>query len=206
MPNLNKDTVTTKPLVKGLTTEEIRKKVKELTSTMEPSVILARVNNEVLSKVKDKDFKLKNEDKDVLTQAVLIESMENHLLLSMTVEEALQPFIIQFARDLVEEYDCRKPSEKALVHAVAESYSRIMSISKRLRINIPMDSYSELRILHLTQLGKELDRAHRHFAAALQTLKQLKNPPLNVKITTQAAYIAQNQQNLSSNSQINDHQ
>jgi hypothetical protein len=43
-------------------------------------------------------------------------------------------------------------------------------------------------------MGKELDRANRIFLNALMTLKQLKNPPLELNIKAGNAFFGQNQQ------------
>jgi hypothetical protein len=43
-------------------------------------------------------------------------------------------------------------------------------------------------------MGKELDRAERHFFTALNTLKQIKSPMLEMNIHAKTAFIAQNQQ------------
>ena len=43
-------------------------------------------------------------------------------------------------------------------------------------------------------IGLELDRANRQFLTALQTLKQIKAPQLEVNVETKTAFVAQNQQ------------
>ena len=56
------------------------------------------------------------------------------------------------------------------------------------------ESINDLLIQWDKHLGTEIDRAHRQFQAAMQTLRMLKAPPLKVNFRTDTAYIAQNQQ------------
>ena len=192
-----------------LSIEDIRLKMKNLGLSTDPSIIYRKFYEEYISKVGNKDFNSANVDSTLINQAMLLGNFENHFLLSQSAGEEVQPLAIQFARDLIEEYDCRKVSEIAVVHMVVESYVRVLNLSKKLKCNFPKESYSDLTIVFLNQLGKELDRAHRHFNVAIQTLKQIKNPIINVKVNTNTAFLANNQQNLNSDiltKKINDRQ
>ncbi len=43
-------------------------------------------------------------------------------------------------------------------------------------------------------LSKELDRAHRQFLSALETLKAIQQPAMKVNIKTNTAFVGENQQ------------
>jgi len=62
---------------------------------------------------------------------------------------------------------------------------------------------SDFDVTRLDKLSKTKEREFKQFVTALQILKQLQAPPLQVNIKAQSAYIAQNQQN---NLKINDPQ
>ena len=42
-------------------------------------------------------------------------------------------------------------------------------------------------------MGKELDRANRHYLTAIQTLRMLKQPPMQLNIRANTAVVGQNQ-------------
>lgn len=137
-------------------------------------------------------------------QLISLNNLDNHILLSTTTEPIYLTFIVQFAKDLTSEYNCQTASEKALAQTIAEAYGRVLKFSKYLGMNINRENYSDLTILREKALSKDLDRAHRQYLSALQMLRQMKAPALNIHVKTQNAYIAQNQQNIDSQPSADD--
>lgn len=119
--------------------------------------------------------------------------LNTHFALAETTSEGYRTLAVEFCKKLIQEYNCKTPSEKALAEIIAGAFVRQFRCAKRLEYCIG-GSLSPGGAVFISAIGKELDRATRTFLIALTTLKQIKNSPvkLNVKATT--AFIAQNQQ------------
>lgn len=132
---------------------------------------------------------LENADKYLMALGI-----GNHYALAETIDGRYRPLIIEFARQIEKEYDCRTPSEIVLVEAIAGAYARIIQYSKKLECCTRVEYLSNEKNGYYTMLSKELDRAHRHLINGLSTLKQIKSPTIEVQVKAKTAFIAQNQQ------------
>jgi hypothetical protein len=97
-------------------------------------------------------------------------------------------------RDLQKEFDCQKSLEKSLVDQVVSSYVRKISYTKLMEIYNNPEWLSHERVSLLKFYSLEVDRAHRQFLSALETLQALKQPPLKINLRAHNAFLAQNQQ------------
>lgn len=133
---------------------------------------------------------------DLFRQALTIYGLDNHVPLSETVERQYWPLVSEFSNQLIKDYSCRTSGEKALAETIASAYIRILVISRRLNGALTPETVkiSREHTTFYSMLSKELDRANRHFTSAFQMLVRLKQPPLNVHLKTQNAYVAQAQQ------------
>lgn len=99
---------------------------------------------------------------------------------------------------LVKEYNCKTPIELMLVDRIVASYWRAMKCDKffnRYLIQENGDlSYDQMKINFLNGLNRSTELADRQLNANIILLKELKQPKLNVKISTKNAYVANNQQ------------
>lgn len=135
-----------------------------------------------------------------LAKAIAIFELENFNFLSASAPEEYKPLAIEFVRRIIKEYDCKTPSEIALAEIVTSAYIRQLRTAALLSTSIEADWLSTERNARMAILSKELDRAIRTYITSLTTLKQIKNPlvELNVKATT--TFVAENQQiNVSNN-------
>lgn len=119
-------------------------------------------------------------------------ALKSHHLAAETAGKYFRPFVVNFTKDLIKEYNCQSPSEIALAEIVASSYGRYLEYSNRLSNYIEV--HKNVNTGDCLFLGKEVDRAHRQFITTLTTLKQIKSPTLEVKVKTKTAFISQNQQ------------
>jgi hypothetical protein len=108
----------------------------------------------------------------------------------------------EFCIQLYKEYDCQTTLEKALAQSVVIAFEHILDYSRRLHTMmentggataIDIKVYP-LFLKRMQIIGLELDRANRQFLTALQTLKQIKAPQMEVNVKTKTAFVAQNQQ------------
>lgn len=95
---------------------------------------------------------------------------------------------------LIKEFECKTPSEITQCQLVANSYTRMMYVSKLLMNYIDPDLLSSYKTNHYSILSKELDRAYRQYNSGVAALRALRQPSLNVNVKANQAFIAQNQQ------------
>lgn len=126
--------------------------------------------------------------------ALPVVSLDTHYELANSVGERIMPLVIEFARELIVEYDCKTVSEKALAEVVVSAYARILECSKSMQdialVKYPTNSLNGLYEI----ISKELDRANRHFITSLATLRQIKSPTMEIKVRAHTAIIGNNQQ------------
>ena len=108
--------------------------------------------------------------------------------LADSVDRGFNTLAISFARQLIDEYGCKTASEIALAEMIAAAYAQYLSHSK----------YAANSRYNATSF-RELDRAHRRFLSSLAMLRMMKRPAMSVNITTETAYVAQNQVNNNDN-------
>ena len=121
-------------------------------------------------------------EKDMMTP--LLESIG-----SRHVELALN-----FCRNLISEYNCKTPSEKATAQLVANAHIRVMECSRKMAYCVGSTETTHEANGYWAIISKELDRAERQYTSALTTLKQLKAPAFQINVMTKNAFVAQNQQ------------
>jgi hypothetical protein len=141
---------------------------------------------------------------DPVRDYILMKNFDNHLVLLNKCDKDYRPFLADFADSLYEEFDCKTPSEKALAGIVVKAYYRVLKASNALNWTQNSEFLSDITVNFFSANSKEADRANRAFLAALDSLRASKMPQLNIKVNTQNAFMAQNQQ--FNNSEINDQQ
>lgn len=184
---------------------------KKLTKTTEKALCISSLDiKEVLSQnavgddpiavIRDLQEELKDARKvqDTTTEGKLYKAMtllefENGTLVTAAIPGKYRTFCIDFFRNLQKEYQCELPSEKATAELVALNFVRTLEIQNKINACFAMGEPTEMVIKYLAVLSKELDRANRHYFNALQMLKMLKQPALEVNIRAQTAVIGQNQ-------------
>ena len=119
-------------------------------------------------------------------------SLDTGFLLMESVGGNYRGLAVQMRNELQKEYGCDKPSEKALVDMVVNSYIRKLSYSNKMGTNQQYLGGNENG--YRAYLSKEIDRAHRQFLSSLEALRLLKQPPLKVNVKAQTAFVAENQQ------------
>lgn len=121
-------------------------------------------------------------------------NLDNHCLLSLVTGDQYKSFAIDFANKIVLEYQCKTPSEKALAEIISGAYVNYLEYSYLLRNALKDRFLSQERNNYYNVLSKHIEKAHRQYITGLTTLKQLKNPPIEVNVKTKNAFISNNQQ------------
>lgn len=128
-----------------------------------------------------------------LFKALTIHEFDNGMLMTSTVSEQYKTFVIEFCRQLQHEYHCQTVSEKATCEAITISYVRILETQKQLSAVMGKKEKYKIDLSYLEILSKELDRANRHYASALQSLRAIKQPPINFNFNANASGFGNNQ-------------
>jgi hypothetical protein len=190
-------TVETKELAKPFTDEQTLDFLKECAlAKCDPKGILKRLSATAFAWYENSkpSKELRARLQEEVGEALPIIALDTHYLIAEVVGERYRPFVITFVKQLIEEYQCKTPSEKALAQNVAVSYVRSIELSNRATSMARADSTSQEKNGYYGALSKELDRAQRQFTSSLLVLKQMKSPNLEVNIKAKNAFIAQNQQ------------
>ncbi len=137
-------------------------------------------------KIEDIDI---SDDITKISRALSLES--GHALVE-SVESKYNGFALEMRKELEKEFDCKTASEKALVNQSVNAHLRGLTFSRYLvanqkSINSDLNNYFRF-------LSKEIDRTHRQFISAIETLKFIKQPSLKVNVKTNTAFFADKQQ------------
>lgn len=200
MPKKSKDKDLTIPKDnKNLTDPIGAKKVREVFAEMNfistaPQNISKKAAT-ILEKLK-RDWKLNDEDGNELTKYyVALDVTHTHALLGEAIRgERDRTMIMEFADDLIEEFQCTKVHERALCEIIALHYLWIMKTTWYMESFCHSETLSEVKNGYYAIIGKELDRHQRMYLHSLQTLQAMKSPPVNISFKANNAFIAQNQQ------------
>ena len=175
--------------VQAKTLEEIREHLKKNKLQIDPDTVLIEV---------DKEFRDGNcgsvavDPKSNLFKALTLVEFDNGTLMFTVVPEQYRTLAIDMMRQLQKEYACELPSEKAMTELITLSFVRILELQRRIN-NYISSSINRTDLAFFALLSKDLDRANRQYLSALQTLRMLKQPLLNVSIKTNTAIVGQNQ-------------
>lgn len=127
-----------------------------------------------------------------------MDGVASGLLLESTVHQNHKKYIQILRKRLIIEYDAQSISERMLIDMSVSAYFRSLHTSQIYSALIMDDdgsiSYNQLKINALKELTRHIESANRQFISSLAMLKDMKRPPINVKVHSRQAFIAQNQQ------------
>lgn len=188
----NKDSSSSQEITKPLTPEQVKEIVMlSATSSIDVSKNMQELSKELpkwLGKVPPKEV---SENVDKVSLAL---SLETGHILAESVGVRVRGFSLALKKELEKEFDCKTPSEKALVDQAVNSHIRKLEYSKLMNGYREPEWLSHERVALLSFYSKEIDRAHRQFLSAIEILKAIKQPALKVNVRAQNAFVAENQQ------------
>lgn len=99
-------------------------------------------------------------------------------------------------KSLIAQYQATGPAELMLVDLALSSYFRALRTNQayHLLLNQTRTNAPQEQINFYKEIGRQIEFAHKQFVTALTFLKELRQPPVSVKIQTQNAFVANNQQ------------
>lgn len=158
------------------------------------STLRKKISDKILPKLLDKELLTKKEIQSFAIQTMIRFGVDTKLPLAESVSERFRPLVIEFSNDLIEEYKCITQGEKALAQVVANAFIRIIEFSQTLHNWRNVEFVDDQQTRHYSKIGKELDRANRQFVSAIGTLKLMKASSIELNVTANNAFIAENQQ------------
>lgn len=170
--------------------EIIEKQSKNIYTHLDPSYVLKKADELLLN---PKEGGPTSDPSDLVFKALTLNEFNKGSLLSCSVSEHYKTFGINLMRELQEEYRCTTTSEKATAELAAVSFIRTLDLQRRLTNYLEIGKFTDIGVGYLSVLSKDLDRANRHYLTAIQTLRLLKQPVLQVNIRTDTAIVGQNQ-------------
>lgn len=187
--------------IKEIITENSEKELRSILTRFSFSLFSKDPNielrNEVYNKIVPKICKKENisdeKKRDFLLNTLRTMGLDTKIQLAESVGEDYRSIAMDFTNQLIAEYDCKTSSEKALAQITANAFVRTMEYSNTLETcrykTVKLNLFGYYSII-----GKELDRANRHFLSSLMTLQQMKSPTLKINVTAKTAFVAENQQ------------
>lgn len=155
-------------------------------------------------------------------KAITINEFDNGVLMCDALFDQFRTFAIDMMRKLQQEYGSETVSEKATTELATMEYVRTLELSQTMKESIIFQkalasghtcggnktyftsdksdkscracNRAVIELKSYENLGKELDRANRHFLTAIQTLRMMKQAPVQITVKAQTAVIGQNQQ------------
>lgn len=130
---------------------------------------------------------------DEAYQLLTLHEFDKGTLITQGVGTPYKAMVIDLSRQFQMEYECKTVSEKATAHLAAQNFVRTMELQKDLSCILNAESYNDFKLRRYQIISKAYDQANHQYFLSIQTLRQLKQPPINVTVKTDIANIAQNQ-------------
>lgn len=184
----SKQIVKTKEIKRGLS--EVKAEIANLTHKNDPNQVLKEAEKKMLSL--DYDSYESNGD-DPIFKAMTLREFDNGTLLTSIMPGMFSTFAIDLMRKIQQEYACIAASEKAMAELAAVSFVRSLDAQRRIKNYLDIGEFTAVGVQYMAVMSKELDRANRHYLTAIQTLRMLRQPPMQVNIKTNTAVVGQNQ-------------
>lgn len=121
--------------------------------------------------------------------------LDTHTPLADSLPEEYREFVVAIIRDTENEYGCQSAIEKSLAEMIALCHVRIILLNRIFNSYLGEEvEINKDRTNYYTLIGKQLDLTHRQLTSHILTLKQIKAPTTQFKVTAKTAFVAQNQQ------------
>lgn len=151
-----------------------------------------------LELIKKPSKKQKERMDELETKLAIRHGLQNGLWVKNLSYEKYYSGFMKMRHDIVEEYSCKTASELMLADRIVANYWRAMRYDSQFNYIIEKPgggfNFDQLKVNVLKEFNKGLELAGRQLNADIMLLKELKQPRVNIKVKTDNAYLAQNQQ------------
>jgi hypothetical protein len=157
------------------------------------SVLHDEVYDKIIPQILGREDIDDKEKRACLLKTLRTMGLDTKIQLAESIGDEYRSMAMDFADQLIIEYDCKTASEKALAQVIANAFARTMEYSNTLE-TCRNKSVNTNLIGFYSMIGKELDRANKHFITNLMVLKQIKTPKIKINIKAGTAFVSENQQ------------
>lgn len=152
-----------------------------------------------LNKMKKLTKEQEKKKSELTIELALLNGLDNGIILQNIVSDTkFSNALVKIRKGLLEEHQCKTTSEFMLADRITTAYWRGMRYEMYLNRLIEPEPdkflFNEFKIKALKEIHKGIELSNRQFETGLTILKNLKQPKLNVRVTADNAYVAQNQQ------------
>ena len=169
--------------------EKVLEVIKQFRVPFDPDVVVESVLKESGEAKREQSITPESS----IFKALTLFEFNNGMLMGMVLSEQYKTLAVNMSRELQTEFDCKTVSEKATAQLVAINYCRTLEIQRRINSYLQPGSITDMGVKFLDVLSRELDRANRHYLTAVQVLKTMKQPKLQLNIKTDTAILGKNQ-------------
>jgi len=169
--------------------EKVLEVIKQFRVPFDPDVVVESVLKESGEAKREQSITPESS----IFKALTLFEFNNGMLMGMVLSEQYKTLAVNMSRELQTEFDCKTVSEKATAELVAINYCRTLEIQRRINSYLQPGSITDMGVKFLDVLSRELDRANRHYLTAVQVLKTMKQPKLQLNIKTDTAILGKNQ-------------
>ena len=147
-----------------------------------------------------------SEDKKLLKEFIknaedylAITAVENGLYLKSSIPKIHHKYVLPLRQNLINEYRASTFSELLIIDIAVNAYFRALSLASICNALVRDDEgvvswKCQEKINLIKEVGKQVKIANHQFLTAITHLKEFHQKPLNIKVQTKSAFIAQNQQ------------
>ncbi|MEK7539572.1 MAG: hypothetical protein AAB595_02975 [Patescibacteria group bacterium] len=136
--------------------------------------------------------------KELSSELAIMYGLENGIWTANLAHAKYYSGLAQMRKNIVRDFNCQTSLELMLADRIVAHYWRAMRNDTLLNTLIEKEdggySFNQQKINLFRELYKCVEIADRQLSADVILLKELKQPRLNIKVTTENAFIAQNQQ------------
>ncbi len=136
------------------------------------------INQEVNKFFDDEFTKLNDEEKKIfieeLQEIFLAKGVNSYITIATITSKKYRDLVINFSKQLVEEYKCKTVAQKALAQIATIEYVRMIDNSYKLNYALEQSFPVNERIRLASFLSKEVDKSQKQFMKAITELEKTK--------------------------------
>jgi hypothetical protein len=157
---------------------------------------IEKLENIYSSEKEDPD--LKENKAKLTTELSYMFNLENGVVTANLSHHRYSPALARMRQRIIKDYDCKDSLELMLADSIVANYWRLMRYERVSNLMCEQEdgnwNFNQLKINLLKEVNKGLELANRHMGNNIILLKEMKQPKLSIKVKTDNAYFAQNQQ------------
>jgi len=151
-----------------------------------------------LKRIKNKTKEQENRESKLVQELLALHGLDNGIWTATLSRSQYYGALSKMRQDIVKKYNCKTPIELMLADRIVASYWRAMKCDMIFNHLVEKEdgsfSFDQLKVNVIKEFNKGIELANRQLNANIILLKELKQPQLNVRVKTDSAYIARNQQ------------